>query len=83
VPVVRVSDVVFIEIFPFLAFLEHLGEQLLRIGADAHAARSRKLNVQVPSELRDAPLSRPPLVWVLAVYNTFLICVMLGSFFDG
>jgi hypothetical protein len=47
VPVVRVSDVVFIEIFPFLAFLEHLGEQLLRIGADAHAARSRKLNVQV------------------------------------
>src|SRR6267142_5460986 len=25
-----------------------------------------------PSELRDAPPSRPPVVWTLAVYSTFL-----------
>ena len=32
-----------------------------------------------PSELRDAP-SRPPVVWVFAVYSTFSIWVMAGSF---
>src|SRR3954447_4937476 len=32
-----------------------------------------------PSELRDAP-SRPPVVWAFAVYSTFSICVMIGSF---
>src|SRR5262245_20060178 len=31
-----------------------------------------------PSEVRDAP-SRPPVVWVFAVYNTFSIGVMTGS----
>src|SRR6185295_2598872 len=35
-----------------------------------------------PSEVRDAP-SRPPVVWVLAVYSTFSILVMAGSFRVG
>src|SRR5476649_1306268 len=30
-----------------------------------------------PSELRDAPFSRPPVVWVLAVYMTFPVSLMV------
>jgi hypothetical protein len=36
-----------------------------------------------PSELRDNPLSRPPVVWVLAVYNTFLLWVICRFLLDG
>src|ERR1700680_2131847 len=34
-----------------------------------------------PSELREAPFSRPPVVLVLAVYTTFGISLMVHSFF--
>src|SRR5882724_3712024 len=32
-----------------------------------------------PSELREAP-SRPPVVWVLAVYNTFVSGLLMNSY---
>src|SRR5258708_37687293 len=35
-----------------------------------------------PSELREAPFSRPPMVSVLAVYTTFAIRLMVHSFFE-
>src|ERR1700738_4250672 len=35
-----------------------------------------------PSELREAPFSRPPVVSVLAVYTTFAIRLMVHSFFE-
>lgn len=41
--------------------------QLLGIGADACATWRRELDVERPSELRDMPSCRPPLVCVLAV----------------
>jgi hypothetical protein len=44
------------------------------------ASGVESLTSRRPSELRDTPLSRPPVVCVLAVYNTFLIWVMIGSF---
>src|ERR1700720_2893916 len=34
---------------------------------------------KLPSELRETPFSRPTLVWVLAVYRVFPICVMVSS----
>src|SRR5713101_8655210 len=35
-----------------------------------------------PSELREAPFSRPPVVSVSAVYTTFAIWLMVHSFFE-
>src|SRR5580692_4523941 len=35
-----------------------------------------------PSELRDAPFSRPPVVWVLAVYSTFSGWVIVASLLE-
>ena len=53
------------------------GEQLLRVGTDARGARSRKLDVQMATEVREAPPSRPPVLWVLAVYSTLSRWVMV------
>src|SRR5260370_16399063 len=36
-----------------------------------------------PSELREAPFSRPPMVSVLAVYTTFAIRLMVHAFFEA
>src|SRR5260370_36576234 len=41
---------------------------------------SESLTSRRPSELRDTPFSRPPLVWVLAVYTTFPFWAVVCSF---
>jgi len=56
------------------------GEQLLRIGADAAVPGVESLTSRRPSELRDTPFSRPPLVWVLAVYTTYPSWGVVRSF---
>ena len=46
-------------------------EQLLGIRAEARGARRRELDVEAPIRAARGALSRPPVVWVLAVYTTF------------
>src|SRR5215212_6672825 len=40
---------------------------------------AESLTSRWPSELREAPFSRPPVVWVLAVYRTFEVWLMVHS----
>ena len=47
------------------------GEKLLGVGAVPGVPGDDSLTSSRPSSVREAPPCRPPVVWALAVYNTF------------
>jgi hypothetical protein len=65
-------------------FILRAASQLLGVGAAARGARSRKLNVEAAIRATGRAVFPATGVWVLAVYNTFLIWIMAvpccGSF---